>query len=218
MSALRQLLRRGLEAALPSARFLVRGPAMGHGVALTFDDGPHPDITPRLLDALARHRMVATFFLIGREAERFPELVRRIVAEGHAIGHHSWTHSEPSITSTSTLLTEVARCRALLESLTGAPVDRFRPPKGALSAAKIVALLRAGQRIVLWSEDPKDFALTDAAPLTHWATTSRLSAGSIALMHDTHPWCLDAVAPLAARAERDGMHFVTINDWLPASA
>lgn len=218
MSALRQLLRRGLEAALPSARFLVRGPTTGNGVALTFDDGPHPDITPRLLDALARHRMVATFFVIGREAERYPDLVRRISAEGHAIGHHSWTHSEPSVTSTTSLLAEVARCRALLESLTGAPVDRFRPPKGALTAGKIVALLRAGQRIVLWSDDPKDYALTDSTPLTHWAAASRLPAGSIALMHDTHPWCLEAVAPLASRAERQELRFVTINEWLPVSA
>ncbi|MEO5800630.1 MAG: polysaccharide deacetylase family protein, partial [Gemmatimonadales bacterium] len=194
MSALRQLLRRGLETALPASRFLVRGPAGGSAVALTFDDGPHPDITPRLLDALARHEIRATFFVIGREAERYPALISRIVAEGHAIGHHSWSHSEPSATSTKTLMAEVTRCRELLRDITGTSIDRFRPPKGQLTVSKLGALLRTGQRVVLWSVDPKDYLLTDAAPLTHWAATSALPGGTIALLHDTHRWCLDAIA------------------------
>ncbi|MES2304372.1 MAG: polysaccharide deacetylase family protein [Gemmatimonadota bacterium] len=217
MSALRQLLRRGLEATLPASRFLVRGPASGAAVALTFDDGPHPDITPRLLDALARHSMHATFFVVGREAERYPALVQRIVAEGHAIGHHSWSHSEPSATSTTTLMAEVTRCRALLRDLTGAPVDRFRPPKGQLTVAKLAALLRLGQRVILWSEDPKDYTLGDGTRLTHWAATNALPGGTIALLHDTHRWCLDAIAPLAQRAGDSGIQFVSIDRWLPVS-
>lgn len=217
MSAIRQLLRRGLEVALPAARFLVRGPQESNALALTFDDGPHPDITPRLLDGLASHGLRATFFVIGREAERYPALVQRIVAEGHAIGHHSWTHSEPSITSAATLMAEVTRCRELLLQLTGAPVDRFRPPKGQLTPGKLGSLLGAGQRIVLWSEDPKDYLLTDSAPLSRWAATALLPPGSIALMHDTHPWCLEALAPLARRAS-EGVRFVTIDEWLPVPA
>ena len=215
MSALRQLLRRGLEAALPRERFLARGPRAGDAVALTFDDGPHPDITPRLLDALARHGIAATFFVIGREAERHPELVRRIAAEGHAIGHHSWSHSEPSATGSDALLAEVARCRTLLHELTGTASDRFRPPKGQLTVAKLAALLRARQRIVLWSEDPKDYVLTEAAPLTRWAATTVLPGGTIALLHDTHPWCLDAIPALATRARDQGTRYVTLDAWLP---
>lgn len=215
MSALRQSLRRALEAVLPRDRFLVRGT---DGVALTFDDGPHPEITPRLLDLLAVHGAHATFFVVGREAERHPALIRRIASEGHALGHHSWTHSEPAQTSTATLLQEVARCRALLADLTGAPSDRFRPPKGQLTAGKLVALLRAGQRVVLWSDDPKDYALSDAAPLVAWATSATLDEGAVVLLHDIHAHCLAALPALIARGRATGRRFVTLDAWLPAAA
>ena len=218
MSALRQSLRRALEAALPRDRFLVRGPRGDAGVALTFDDGPHPEITPRLLDALAAHEMRATFFVVGREAERHPAIVRRIAQEGHALGHHSWTHSEPAHTSAATLLQEVARCRALLADLTGAPSDRFRPPKGQLSVAKLAGLLRAGQRVILWSDDPKDYALADAAPLVAWADAATLAPGAVVLLHDVHAHCLAALPALAARGRATGRRFVTLDAWLPAAA
>jgi len=217
MSALRQFLLRSLEVTLPRERFLLRGPIADGAVALTFDDGPHPDITPRLLDALAQEKMKATFFVIGREAERYPAIVRRMAAEGHAIGHHSWSHSEPSATSSSALLAEVTRSRALLLDLAGIRSDRFRPPKGQLTFAKLTTLLRAGQRVVLWSNDPKDYALTASAPLTHWAASTALPGGTIALLHDTHRWCLDAIAPLARRATEQGVRFVTLDEWLPAA-
>lgn len=217
MSALRQLLRRGLESALPPERFLVRGPSHQRDVALTFDDGPHPDVTPRLLDALARHQILATFFVIGREAERHPALIRRIVAEGHALGHHSWTHSEPSATGSAALLAEVDRCRALLHDLTGVWSDRFRPPKGQLTASKLLGLLRRQQRVVLWSEDPRDYALSDSRPLIDWSNSAPLPPGAIVLLHDCHRWCLDAVEPLAGRASRGECRFVTIDAWLPAT-
>ena len=217
MSVLRQLLRRGLEAALPSRRFLVRGPSNSGAVALTFDDGPHPDITPRLLDTLGEQGIAATFFVVGREAERHPALVRRIVAEGHCIGHHSWSHSEPSATTVATLMTEVSRCRSLLHELTGIRSDRFRPPKGQLTLGKLAALLQAGQRIVLWSEDPKDYAVTEVTTLGRWARTAPMKEGSIVLLHDTHPWCLESIAPLGSRGRELGIRFVTLDAWLPAS-
>jgi len=216
VSALRQLFRRTLAAGLPRSRFLVRGPASSGAVALTFDDGPPPEITPRLLDLLARLHLAATFFVIGREAEHHPELVRRMVREGHAVGHHSWTHTEPAATPAAVLLDEVRRCEALLQSLGVSATDRFRPPKGQLTAGKLVRLLGAGQRIVLWSADPKDFAMDRAAPLVAWAGAAPLAAGDVVLWHDVKPFCLDAVAPLAARLRDAGLEAVTLDRWLPA--
>ena len=192
MSAFRQLLRRALATAIPRERFLVRGPARPPGVALTFDDGPHAEHTPRLLDLLATHGLHATFFVIGREAERHPALITRMVSEGHAVGHHSWTHGEPAQTSAATLLAEVTRCGDMLASLTGTRSDRFRPPKGQLTAAKVIRLIGARQRIVLWSADPKDYAMHDAAPLVQWAGSAVFAPGEIVLLHDTQ----------AARARR----------------
>src|SRR5690606_23931100 len=131
--------------------------------------------------------IAATFFVIGREAERHPALVERIAREGHAIGHHSWTHGEPGMTPAATLLAEVARCRALLAGLLGREVNRFRPPKGALTVAKLAGLWRAGQQVVLWSADPRDYALSEAAPLAAWAAGTRPRGGEIVLLHDNHP-------------------------------
>jgi len=214
MSALRQVLRRGLSAALPRNRFMIRGGPCG--IALTFDDGPHPEITPRLLDLLAQHRVCATFFVIGREAERYPALVTRMANEGHLVGHHSWTHTEPAATSAAVLLDEVRRSCALVQQLTGKKPDRFRPPKGQLTAAKILGLLGARQRVILWSQDPKDYQMNDSAPLVQWSTTAQLHGGDIVLLHDVRPHVLAALPALVTRAAICGEPLVTLDAWLPA--
>lgn len=214
MSLLRQALRAALAATLPRQRFMVRGPRRGAQVALTFDDGPHPEHTPRLLDRLAALELKATFFVVGREAERFPEVVARAAREGHAIGHHSWTHSEPHRTSARQLLDEVTRSVALLASITGRRCDRFRPPKGALTAAKCIALWRARQRIVLWSADTRDYQLNSAAALASWANSQHPTAGEVVLLHDVHPHAAPALEAFAAWRDR-GIHFVTMDAWLP---
>lgn len=216
MSSLRQGLRRTLAAVLPRNRFLTRGPTSTAEVALTFDDGPHPEHTPRVLDMLATHGITATFFVVGREAELHPQLVRRISDAGHTLGHHSWTHSEPALTSSATLLAEIDRTVALLASITGRVSDRFRPPKGQLSTAKFIGLMRARQRIALWSLDPRDYAMTDAAELTAWARATVPSAGEIVLLHDVHPHAALAMPELAAWRQRHGVTFVGLDAWLPA--
>src|SRR5262245_55083639 len=110
----RQLVKRALERALPPALFRVRESPRTRSVFLTFDDGPDPDHTPRLLDVLRHHDARATFFVVGERAERHPDLVRRAVREGHAIGHHSFTHGDPARTSAAELAAEVDRTSALL--------------------------------------------------------------------------------------------------------
>src|SRR5581483_7402951 len=122
-------------------------------VALTFDDGPDPVYTPRVLDALAAEGAVATFFLVGRNAARHPELVRRIVAEGHGVGSHTWSHPELAETSLPALVREVRRGRRELERLAGSEVRRFRPPKGHTSAAVFLAGRAAGVITWNWSLD-----------------------------------------------------------------
>lgn len=218
MSAVRQGLLRALHLALPRSRFLVRGPASSGAVALTFDDGPHPEITPRLLDLLAAHQLRATFFVIGREAERHPALVARIVAEGHAIGHHSYTHSEPATTSASTLLAELELTNEPLWLAAGVLPSIMRPPKGQLSLEKLVRLLVHGYRVVLWSVDPKDYAMPNAEPLVAWARETRFTAGDVILLHDVHPHCLAAIPVLAERLHQLDLATVPLDAWLPVGA
>jgi peptidoglycan/xylan/chitin deacetylase (PgdA/CDA1 family) len=219
MGAIRQVIRSAMTAALPRRRFIVRGPGSSRQVALTFDDGPHPEHSPRLLDELARHNIKATFFVVGREAERHPGIVERAAREGHVIGHHSWTHSEPSETPAAQLLDEVRRSIELLQSITGKVHDRFRPPKGALTAAKFAGLWRAGQRIVLWSADPRDYRLADSGELATWAGSHSPAAGEIVLLHDVWPHAAAAIDAFAEWRNRSPqLEFVTLDAWLPAEA
>lgn len=218
MSTVRQGLRRALEFALPRRRFLVRGPAHSGAVALTFDDGPHPEITPRLLDLLAAHQLRATFFVLGREVDRHPALVARMVAEGHTIGHHSYTHSEPATTSPETLRAELELTNESLWLAAGVLPSIMRPPKGQLSLAKLVRLLVHGYRVVLWSVDPKDYAMPNAEPLVAWARETRFAAGDVILLHDVQPHCLAAIPALAARLRQLDLRTVPLSAWLPVGA
>src|SRR5437660_1724170 len=143
MSWPRQVLRHTVSALCPRSMLMKRGP-LGRGVCLTFDDGPHPVHTPRVLDVLGRHRVRATFFLVGREADRYSDLVRRITKEGHDIGHHSYEHRQPELTSPSELIDEITRASESLDRVVGRPIKLVRPPNGKLPLSKLWELWRRG--------------------------------------------------------------------------
>ena len=200
---------------LPRNRMLDRGPATATGIALTFDDGPHPEHTPRLLDELARFEIKATFFVVGQAVEQQPVLMRRIVAEGHTIGCHTYTHSEPRHTSAARVLDEVRRSLALIEDLTSLRSTLFRPPKGQLSLAKTLGLWKLQQTIVLWNQDPRDYCANPVTGILPWITNYRPSAGDIVLLHDTHPHCIQAIEPLVHLAAQCRLEpFATVDEWL----
>ena len=182
----RQAIKSALLGVVPRSRLIASLPPGEHSVALTFDDGPHPEWTPRILDTLAACGAHATFFVIGERAVRHRELIKRLAAEGHAVGHHSWTHSEPSTTPARVLLEETRRTRSLLEEITGQPAPLFRPPHGKLTAAKLMGIWWQRNAIVLWNKDPKDYQLPDADAVVAWLTRHPLEHGDILLMHDVH--------------------------------
>jgi len=153
-------------------------------VYLTFDDGPDPVNTPRVLDVLARFGARATFFVIGRNASAYPALVQRMSAEGHTVGNHTFTHGEPSEVSARTLGDEVRRTRDLLSTLTGKVPRLVRPPKGKVTVSKLLTLWRDGQTVVLWSRDPKDYECETASVLADRLAASRPAPGDIVLLHD----------------------------------
>jgi peptidoglycan/xylan/chitin deacetylase (PgdA/CDA1 family) len=192
----------------------VRGPAAAGAVALTFDDGPHPEHTPRLLDVLAGLGIPATFFLIGREAERHPALVQRIAAEGHAVGGHSYTHGDPALTPARQLLDEVRRTRDLLGTILGCPPDLFRPPHGKLSAAKLLRLWVCSQSVVLWNVDPKDFVGPTADAVWDRLRATPPRGGDVVLLHDNHPHAARLVPDLAPVVRDRGLTFTTVIPWV----
>ena len=159
---------------------------------LTVDDGPHPDGTPRLLQALARHGARATMFLSGPAAQAHPGLVREIVAAGHTVGSHGWAHE--SAWRRGTDLGGHERAAAMLEDATGAPCAGVRPPYGRVTPALVRWARRRGLPVVLWDLMPGDFLASATADGVARALRRYRRAGSIAVLHDCAP------AACAARA------------------
>ena len=225
MSQLRQILKSTLDGLLPRSLFLTQGrelrsesalgDASGPAISLTFDDGPHPEHTPALLDELDAAGIEATFFIVGERAKCHPGLVRRIAEAGHEIGNHTWTHSEPRQTSTSQFLGELQRTRAFLEDLTGNPCGIVRPPKGELSPGKLFGLLKTKQPIVLWNQDTKDYSMMGPAEMGCWVTQYSPRHGDIVLMHDLHPHAATGIALMRKLYAYRDVQFRKVSDWLP---
>lgn len=209
----RQLIRRGLAAALPRSLFLTAGPRRSGQVCLTFDDGPDPEHTPRLLDALAKQKVRATFFVIGERAERFPQIVRRIVDEGHALGNHTWSHRVASQLSMREFSTEVEKAGQLLADIAGAPVSLYRPPLGKITARQLFELWRRRHTVVLWNSDPKDYQCRSCDEVQRRLSSCAMQAGDLMLFHDNLPFAAEVLPSLAAQAVSAGLDFTTVLEW-----
>ncbi len=160
-----------------------RGPATARRVALTFDDGPDPVWTPRVLDLLAARRVSASFFLVGERATRAPEVVRRIAAQGHEVASHAWTHRSLWFLGPRATESQVARTHELLTALTGDEPRHFRPPWGMVNGALFGALRRHGERLVFWSIQPEGLRPVTADRQTRHVL-ERAHPGAIVDLHD----------------------------------
>jgi peptidoglycan-N-acetylglucosamine deacetylase len=168
----------------------------GRRIALTFDDGPDPEFTPRVLDLLAAQHVRATFFLVGERAARAPATVRAIAAAGHEVASHGWSHRSLWLCGPARTDDEVGRARALLGELTGRAPVLFRPPWGMVNAALFGALRRHRQRCVFWSIQPEGLRPAPAAAQAA-RVLRRAHPGAIVDLHDAEG-TRDAPARLCA--------------------
>jgi peptidoglycan-N-acetylglucosamine deacetylase len=153
-------------------------------VALTFDDGPWPQSTAQILTILTQRQALATFFVVGRQVQRYPELVRRELAAGMAVGSHSYSHPQPfDHLPPARLRAEIARGRRSLVPLGVHPVG-FRPPGGAASLAVTAAAQQVGDRTVLWTVDPADWRPGVTGDQLVWRVLAAVRPGGIVLLHD----------------------------------
>lgn len=193
---------------LPNAWVTTSVPPSGAGslrtLYLSFDDGPHPQHTGPLLDLLARHGARATFFLIGNQIERHPDLVRRIVAAGHALGNHSYSHPQFETLSLAEQLNEIDRTDALLATFDGRARHCFRPPRGVLPLPMLVHLIRRGRRIAYWSYDSLDYGRQPAPELVSVMRRHPPRPGDIILMHDDNTISLQMLQTLIPSWREDG--------------
>lgn len=201
--------------ALTANAVRTRMPARDGCVYLTFDDGPHPQHTPPLLDLLDRHGVKATFFQVGLAAQQWPAVARLVVAAGHQLGNHSMTHPRLPALSASLQLDEIDRADAVLQHFDGQARHPFRPPSGKATVQTIGAAVWRRQPMVLWSIDSLDFRLTPAQVVERMRGVPP-RAGDILLFHDDSGCAHAALTELLPSWLGDGLRFLTLNT--PAAA
>ena len=185
-------------------------------IALTFDDGPHPEYTGEILDILKEYGIKATFFVIGENADLYPELIEREVAEGHEIGNHTVSHTSLLKADRAKMDAEVGSFSSLLEERFGYKTSLLRPPGGSYNEAVTAYAKENGYHIILWSVDTRDWAHTPASEIRK-NVIKNTSDGAIILFHDyvagksPTPEALRSVIPeLLAK----GYEFVTVSELI----
>jgi peptidoglycan-N-acetylglucosamine deacetylase len=154
-------------------------PNKAEQVFLTFDDGPHPEITPKVLELLKQHNAKATFFLVGENAKKYPEIVAKILNEGHAVGNHTHNHLHGFKTSLEKYLENVDECANHVSSLL------FRPPYGKLSRRQGKALIAKGYRIIMWDVLSYDFDKTISPEDCAQNILKHIKPSSVIIFHDS---------------------------------
>lgn len=187
-------------------------------IALTFDDGPHPVHTPEILDILKEYGVHATFFVIGQNAEYYPELIRRELAEGHEIGNHTYSHPHVSKITTDQLLNEILDTEDVLLSVCGYQPRLFRPPEGCYSEVIGNLLVRMDYVPVIWSVDTLDWKRPAASAIEN-RILGHVKSGDIILCHDyvtksNTPAALRKVIPALLE---EGYEFVTVSELMDAA-
>ncbi len=193
-------------AALPGPRRLLCPGLAGIGrpdhVALTFDDGPDPRSTPRFLELLAERGVQATFFVVGEQVARHPQLAREIAAAGHELAVHGLRHRLLLRYPPGRVYADLARAHELVGSAAGTPPRWFRPPYGVLSTGAVAATHRLGMRSVLWTAWGRDWTATATGRSVCALIARDLHGGGTVLLHDT---ASDTAAPGSWRSTLDAV-------------
>ena len=193
-----------------------QGSSTKNWVALTFDDGPHPTLTPKLLDHLKERRLKATFYLIGWRVKQNPQLVKRIAREGHDIGNHSYWHPNLAAVGNKRLLNEIDKTNAAIVDVIGKKPKTMRPPYGALSLRQSRLLLEERKLpSIMWSLDTRDWK----RPGSHYIANriiNHAQSGSVILSHDIHGATIRAM-PKALDHLKKEFRLVTISKMIAQS-
>jgi len=181
-------------------------------VALTFDDGPSADTTPRLLDILFEKDVPATFFMLGSRARNNPDIVKRAEREYHDVASHTMYHQNLIRISTAAAEADVAEAKSVFNNILGHVPELTRPPYGNINnnVRDII-----GTPMILWSVDPADWKNQDPSTILT-VIKSQLHDGAIILMHDIYPISVDAVPAIIDSLRSDGYEFVTVPELAKA--
>lgn len=187
-------------------------------VALTYDDGPHPVYTPQLIDILDKYHVKATFFMIGREMNKHPDIVKDLAKHGHVVANHTYTHpSDIKADTAPQVIRELEDCEETIERLTGSRAHLFRPPKGLMDGTVFTIAQEEGYRTILWTvcADHHDAPTPE---LMAKRVVNHIRPGAIILAHDGalySRWMDVAATPLIIeQLQKKGYRFVTVPELL----
>ena len=186
----------------------------GPYIAMTFDDGPHASLTPKLLDLLAARKIKATFFVVGQCAAEYPEIVARAAREGHEIANHSWSHPNFGKMGDESVRRELQKTDDAIKSAIGVRPTLMRPPYGSITARQKAWIHEAfGYRIIIWDVDPLDWKRPGPSVVTS-RIVNNTHPGSIILAHDIHPPTIEAMPATFEQLQTKGFKFVTVSELL----
>lgn len=184
-------------------------------VAITFDDGPFAETTPRLLEILKDNDVNATFFMVGEYADRYPEIVKTAYENGNEIGTHSWNHEKNYLKwSYDEVMDQISRCNDAVEAATGLRTIIDRPPEGAMNADVAESI---GRMQILWDVDPNDWKPENRDPdivYENVVNGGEMHDGALVLSHDIRPTTVDAYDRIIKTMKDDGYKFVTITQLI----
>ena len=185
-------------------------------IALTFDDGPHPRLTPKILEVLDKYNVKATFFTVGVNVHYYPDAFEQILSHGHEIGNHTYTHPHVSRIDTGTLKGEIERCEAEIYEHGEYKTKLFRPPEGMIDNGVTSLLKELDYKVILWDIDTRDWDHTPAIEIAKMVEKG-VSSGDIILMHDYISYdsptveALDIFLPILIEK---GYQFVTVGELI----
>ena len=185
-------------------------------IAVTFDDGPSEEKTREILAILAENGVKATFFVIGQNAEKHPDLIREICEAGHEIGNHTWSHRYISQMSEDDIREDLGKTEALLTEICGKRPVVFRPPGGYWTEKSCAVVESMGYKSVLWSVDTRDWTMNSADRITGLVDKG-VENGAIILFHDLADKRLstpDALRIILPKLLKEGYEFVTVSELL----
>lgn len=188
----------------------------GNMIALTFDDGPHPKYTRKILDILDEYGIPATFFFVGENVSYYPDTAREVVKRGHEIGNHTYSHPRVSKQSEAAFREELVRCEDVIKQVTGVHPKVFRPPQGSWNQRVYEVARQRDYSVILWDLDTLDWAHTPSDKIASYILENAKS-GNIILMHDYHSGCcttLDALRMFIPNLIEQGYRFVTVSELI----
>ncbi|MBQ4037819.1 MAG: polysaccharide deacetylase family protein [Clostridia bacterium] len=203
-----------------NAAVVKKGVGTEKKIALTFDDGPSRENTDKILSILEKYKVKATFFVIGENAEKDPERIRKIYDAGHEIGNHTYSHAYISKIAPAALQEEILKTEEILKGICGKRPVVFRPPGGYYDDASIALVEELGYRSILWSLDTRDWSMPHSDRVAS-QVESDTCEGDIILFHDLEdkrlptPKALERILPYLIR---NGYEFVTVSELLENEA